>query len=156
MLNLFLYLSLCINSTDTLRWEDFKGAPDPILVAKGFSASTATSWTMDSDEDSNGNLKYVIRCNLLPEQSWVNTDCKDVLLHETTHYNISRIWAKKCQQRLGKLKNPTNESVLKIFNHCWKECTGLHALFDRETQHGKNRIIERIWEKNISYDAAKL
>lgn len=154
MIHLLIYLSLCINSTDTLKWSNFKGAPDSSQIAKGFRASTHTQWVL-TDSIDDGRVWFTVESSFVEEDSWTITDCPIALTHETTHFYISEIWADKCRKKIDKYQGCSVSRLKKakdLYLKCWSRSRKLQALFDRETAHGTNKEMERIWEACIRRD----
>lgn len=137
-----------------LTWGDYTGKPSQEMIGQGVIARTSTFWAI-TDSTVDGRTWYNLDYQFDPENSWTITDSENTLRHEQTHYLISLLWFQKMQERIYQYQGRQekySKQVHKIYDYCWKECRGLQKLFDRDTRHGQNYTVEKIWEQAIRRD----
>jgi len=124
-------------------------------IAKGWVAHTETQWVFSEIKNQKGKIRFLQEFLFLPEESWTITDSKFILAHENTHYRISLLWFNKMTVEMDKYDDVLIKNrgmIIKIFNHCWQEQLKLQILFDKETDHGRNKSMELKWEEQIKKD----
>lgn len=156
-----IYLFLLVNPTSSkykiLTWEDFKGTVDISEQVNGYSARTTTEWTLTKSIGDAG-VYFVVSCRFVPEESWTITTDKRALDHEQTHLYISELNCEKFSKLLFKYQGCSekqSEKVSKLFNYWWKESENLQKLYDKETQHGLSKSMQKTWEEMIWKDLIK-
>lgn len=136
-----------------LTWDDFKGTP-----MAGNAALTTTYMDIETT-DSLGRLWFKVTARFSPEESWTRTSNQEILEHERLHWAITRLVSLECQRALNKYQGREDRMAAKadaIYQRYSRKLTNLQQLYDKETKHSINIVVQKIWEKNILYDLAKL
>lgn len=152
MIQLLVYCMFLSVSYRELQWSDFKMKPPAEEVAKGWVAHTETKWVLWEIPDYDGNIRLSPEFSFVPEKSWTITNSEFTLAHENTHYNISLLWYRKFEKHLKKHPGSSyrqREKTIIIFNYYWQEQLKLQILFDKETDHSRNKSMELKWEEQI-------
>ncbi len=163
----FLFLILCIYSVNiafgqndadiiiwgekTLEWEDFSGQVDQ---GSEHEASTRgqlrapNSWNSDS-------LTVVITAEFIKSKSWVKgTPSGHLLKHEQVHFDITEYHARLFRKditnyRFQSFATVANE-VTALFNKRFKQYDAMQNLYDKETNHSKNREAQAQWNEKVA------
>ena len=145
-----------------LTWNDFKGksisTPDTKTGAEsncgfGFQSNTVRIFS---------NVKMKIENMFYCNSSWVLPENKannELLEHEQLHFDLSQIYARQLRKKLAERKlnlfNFPKESK-KIFYDVFNLYTERQNLYDKETNHGTNSIVQNKWKKNIEIELNEL
>jgi len=158
-MNTLLYLVLALyTGPKQLTWDFYKGVPDSAQIARGYSANTGYEWNMEVETDEKGKMHFDVSCQLVPEKCWTTTNDERTLSHENVHWRICQLWCNKLRERLKQFEGQPEsqyKKAKKLYDYCWKEERGLQTLFDRDTRHGLNAVVEKIWEHRIERDLFK-
>ena len=136
-----------------LSWSDFK-APHRQGVSYVASTSSGMSFSY-SFADNNGEIeiKATIHCNFYPESSWVNpAEASDyILAHEQAHFDISEIHARILRKKISESTFSANgkKEITDLYYDAEKERVAMQKLFDKESDHSKNKEKELEWEAFI-------
>ena len=139
-----------------LSWDDFAGAPDP---AFSFTAYTHTTTKYQFHWDRNGRLSITVDCYFLKDESWKRPErnlTPDLLQHETGHFNISEVFARKLREAfenytLTHRHSPTTQSDLDvIYKSVMDQKKAIQAQYDEETNHAKNKEAQEAWDNKIA------
>ena len=144
-----------------LTWSDFKGVPD----TKHFGgAVTASGYAFDADIKIAGRITYLnvgVYVFFNKSQSWkkptINSDYH--LLHEQTHFDITRMGAENFIKELVNAKftkDNYNHVLDSVFDKTYTENFSLQEQYDRETQHSINRNVQLKWNEKIAGEMRKL
>jgi hypothetical protein len=138
----FLMCTIYINKTlaqDTihwrpdykLKWEDFQGKPDSSVIALAVCASEIT-YTYRITE---GKLTYQITCFFDKKRSWIKYDMDAITDHEQGHFDISKLFSLKLEEKFKsyKLINPSTvyDDLQRIYNQIIYDRTKMHELYDK-------------------------
>lgn len=129
-----------------LDWSDFKGP-----VVNSSAAETTTQLQLDWVE-TDGKYTFKVTAWFLPYESFTTTDRPDVLRHEQGHVDLAQIKAIQCMKALVSYQgcNERRKSkVESIYAHYVKSLNELQVLYDKETKHSQNSVIQKRWESNI-------
>ncbi len=136
-----------------LQWSDFKGQPDAL---DGYVASTSSGMSQSYAIDGHGFLKKEeteVTAHFYPEFSWYRA--KDttyaLLRHEQTHFDITEIHVRLLKDRIANFSFSSNSKVeiKALYDQVEKERRAMQALFDKETDHSRNKEVEIEWEQKI-------
>ena len=142
-----------------LQWSDFK-APHRSGVSYVASTTSGISFSYTySERNGSIDLKVTVLCNFYPESSWVNPNeaSEYILGHEQAHFDISEIHARKLRKRISErtfTKNSKKE-LTDLYNNVNEERENMQRLFDRESDHSKNKEEEFRWEAIIKQQLEK-
>ncbi len=141
-----------------LTWDDFKGEPD---LSKG--NTIAMSAVSIKKYKFTFNKKIGIsRVNALfnCKNSWSKTKKNEELLnHEQGHFDITEIYARKLRKKLNNKRfkrNTFSQEIDDIYNTVYKEAVEYQNLYDRETDHHKNREKQKEWDIKIAKELQEL
>ena len=144
-----------------LAWTDFKGVPDTKHYG---GAVTASGYAFDADIKIEGKIIYLnvgVYVFFNKSQSWkkptINSDYH--LLHEQTHFDITRLGAENFIKELvaSKFTKDNYSKVLdSVFDKTYNENFALQEQYDRETQHSINRQVQLKWNEKIAGEMRKL
>ncbi|MEO6949506.1 MAG: DUF922 domain-containing protein [Ginsengibacter sp.] len=144
-----------------LFWKDFTGAPDNNSTFWAF-----TSWNLkynygtQMQGDSFVIKNYELTLQLNPETSWVKKGKESdyLLAHEQGHFDLGII----CMREILKKQSETTvtrenyKTVLgDIFQEKLKKFKALGALYDKETEHSKNRQEQEKWNQYFLENLSK-
>lgn len=148
-----------ITQSDTLHWTrdrklvwaDFNGPPD--TTSPG-SAATVSGFETHSRYINDSNVEVVIIAVFYKRKSWrkINDMNADALNHEQGHFNITEVFARKASNffkahTFG--KNTINKEINQIFDSFVVAENRIQELYDQETDHRRNIIKQRQWDKKI-------
>ncbi|MCR8561424.1 hypothetical protein KXD93_27470 [Mucilaginibacter sp. BJC16-A38] len=143
-----------------LTWSDFQSiVPNSKYEAEVFP-------TLGYDERTEVvkgviNLRLAIKVCLPKSAAWAKTGSRNdyTLNHEQRHFDISRIAA-------GHFKRMLNEITLSTANYdgpinvayldAYREMSNLQKLYDTETRHGTDIIMQRKWNARIDRELKEL
>jgi hypothetical protein len=143
-----------------LTWDDFKGRPDK---GSGFDAYTFTkfqgktkSFSMKGDTVL-WEMEYVME---LGKDSWVKKDkATDTLLqHEEGHFLIGKLLVLELTQRVKStvfLKSNYQQKMNAIVKEVSEKYRDLEKVYDKETEHFRNRPEQWKWNKFFTDELAK-
>ena len=135
-----------------LRWEDFQGSVDP-LRPPGVESVTQVIIELRSNM-RNQQITFTVSCFFEKDRSWTaNTWSQYLLDHEQLHFDIAEVYARRLRQKLSLLEglNQHNfeERVREVYHEVMTEHNAFQDLYDRETQHSKDREKQAEWNKRI-------
>ncbi|MEO5781901.1 MAG: hypothetical protein ABIQ07_01440, partial [Ginsengibacter sp.] len=144
-----------------LTWKDFKGVPD----TKHFGgAVTASGYAFDADIKIEGEIIYLnvgVYVFFKKSLSWkkpsINADYH--LLHEQTHFDITRLGAENFIKELVNskfTKDNYNKLLDSVFDKSYSENFDLQEQYDKETQHSINKVAQLKWSDRISGEMKKI
>lgn len=136
-----------------LTWNDFKG---PIVNSS--TAETTTQLQLDWVV-ADGKYTFKVTAWFLPYESFTITDRLDVLRHEQGHMDLAQTKALQCMKALVPYKWCSESRKRKaeaIYAHYVKSLNELQALYDKETKHSQNVVIQKKWEANIKEGLRRL
>lgn len=145
-------------STTPLTWDDFKGK---MRKSDPYDAATLSAVSSSFSGD-NSNLNFEVKAVFFPKGSKKKAKKKSVelLKHEQGHFDITEIFARKLRQTL---QNKTyrnyksiGKEVDKIYNKnnmAWRK---FQNLYDKETDHSKNKAEQLEWNTKIQSQLKEL
>jgi hypothetical protein len=131
-----------------LTWADFRAEP---VKNSETVAMTNTSLGVDFHLVNN-KLDYAIRCRFTRSKSWGYVKTDYVLRHEQGHFDITEVFARKLNKRLGEyvFDSRTFKTDLdKIYSDIVAEKTAMQEQYDRETDHSRIREKQEEWLQKI-------
>lgn len=144
-----------------LTWNDFKA--DRSVKNKTRAASTASgitySWTYAATNDFP-ELNYEVKTHFYPQRSWVSPEDKTpaLLAHEQLHFDISELHARKLLKELEAYTAMRNirTDLKRIYSKIESARNKMQRLYDKETNHGLNKIAQENWGQKITKDLMQL
>jgi len=135
-----------------LKWRHFKKEPP---LKHEFEA--LTYGTIDTKVITN-NYNYIImefNACFIKNSSWTKTkDNNELLRHEKIHFDIIELFARKMRKEFSQLKYVDIADFNKLYDetyyNLWKKHMNFQHLYDKETNHGKEKSIQEVWEKRIA------
>ncbi len=134
-----------------LEWSDFKGTPDCKKVKNGMTGYTCTEWIL-GDSSIDSKTYYTLTCRVVPEKSWITNRNPELLEHERLHWAISIMNYRRFEYWLNKHQGSAEsdkKQIINEFNKHWRLSQRLQGIYDRDTNHGLNRVTQGIWDRNI-------
>lgn len=173
--NLFLIIALLagqllaaqtvmINGEKTnrsLRWEDFKGAPDEHADLYAYTYwYVGYRWgpfTFKGD-----TVKWKVEVSLeLEKRSWYKPGkvSDSLLAHEQGHFNIGLLLARSFQKRVDQtifFRKNYEARIAEIFREEFAKYQALELQYDKETRHFHDREAQRNWDAYLQKELAAL
>lgn len=171
ILNIFYFyiLIFCGNFTDDekvfwherneITWDDFteidKLSNNKEAIINWGIACEALFYESD-------NLVCEIKTFVNVDNTFVLKDypkTNNLLLHEQGHFDIGEIYARKIRKALaGKKfkKEKLNRDFKRITDLFLKECENYQDLYDVETNHSKDTVIQKLWNVKIAKELKQL
>ena len=140
-----------------LVWEDFKGTP-PSITETNASANTNCGFDVSAESTSSKELIAVRIKNIFYcDKSWVRTDKKkrlDLLEHEQAHFDLCEVYARRLRKRVAdsNYKLDMDNAIFEVFE-AFKQ---RQKLYDKETNHSRNKEKQVEWLKIISNELSEL
>jgi hypothetical protein len=129
-------------------WQDFQSAP---MRGTEAVASTSTSLGL-AYQLKDGELSYEITCNFSKSKSWGLMRTDYILAHEQGHFDITEICARRLYQELSAYtfnKRTYKQDLTRIYNTVVAEKERMQEVYDRETDHSRNKGIQATWQDSI-------
>lgn len=147
---LFILLTLFIHPYGReLQWKDFQGCPgpDPKILA-------LTSWRIQfSWDEQDGKAAYIVSPQFVSELSYTRTADSAVLVHENYHYHLVQLFAIKIRHALQSYQNKSYSKIPeKIYDSLCASLRKIQELYDKETDHSNNKVLQAIWESRIDHE----
>ncbi|HEX6192466.1 MAG TPA: hypothetical protein VFZ42_08880 [Chitinophagaceae bacterium] len=146
-----------------LSWNDFKGSPDD---ASPFGAYTFTNFRTKGENftfkgDSVKFDKPVEYWVELGTNSWVKKDKRtDTLLqHEEGHFIIGKLLVLELNARMRTtvfLKSNYKQLLISIPKEVAAKYQALEKMYDKETDHSKNRSQQWKWNQFLQSELVRL
>jgi len=144
------------SATKPLTWSDFRGRPNPVA---DFVASTNSGMSFTfSYTVRNGRRKinFEVKSYFYPNSSWyLKEDVSPYILkHEQTHFDISELHAQKLRNRLdiATFSENLKPEIEAIYRKVEEERKAMQDIFDKESDHSKNKVGEAKWERYIAQE----
>ena len=143
-----------------LKWEDFKGTPDPSSPKDAVSAVFVThTWNCDY----YGNFTFTVTAIFEPDNSWVKPSAKsDALLgHEQGHFDLAEVYARKLRKALADLKDPckdlqrTGQTIDKLAADNEGDLLKEQKKYDDQTNDGTDAKKQGQWADRIKRDLGR-
>jgi hypothetical protein len=131
-----------------LTWDDFMCEPQHDVDAV---ALTSTALGI-SYRISNNQLSYQINCDFSKTKSWGLLKTPYILAHEQGHFDITEIFARKLNKALRHYhfnKRTFKQDINSIYDNIIKEKEAFQETYDSETNHSRNKRIQREWLDRI-------
>lgn len=126
-----------------LKWEDFKATPDTSVIAVAVCASEITY----QYKIVEGKLTYTIDCFFDKKRSWIKHDLTAITDHEQGHFDISKLFALKLEEKFRNYKignvSVVYKDLQRIYNSIISERTAMHNRYDTETQSTISDELQR-------------
>ncbi len=158
----FFFLSLSIYAQEDevlwtpelkLRWEDFKGKPDPNSRIAAVTASGISYKFSSMERNGYYEVEYTADTFFYPKQSWYQPHmCDDIILsHEQLHFDISELYARKMRKIMDGTRFTENVKleVKEIYRQVLKELAAFQDKYDEETNFSRNREAQLRWNREI-------
>ncbi len=141
------------NENYKLKWSDFK-APYRAGVSYVASTSSGISFSYSySERDGEIDLNITVHSNFYPEKSWVNPEeaSEYILAHEQAHFDISEIHARMLRKKISEttFSKKVKMELTNLYNSVNEDRETMQRLFDKESDHSKNKEKELEWETFI-------
>lgn len=143
-----------------LKWDDFQGNPEENspLAAATASGYGFESYTIKAKVDT---VFLNINSYFTKNKSWVKQSKKTefLLRHEQLHFSISELYCRKFKKTLNSTSFKRENFKIALTESLKKshvECSAFQDLYDRETNHSKNKTKQAEWEKKIAKELKAL
>ena len=137
------------NEKRQLIWDDFLAPAQKI----GNTAALTVTHLGFSYHFINGKLSYIIECKFEKDRSWGLVKNDWILGHEQGHFDIAEIYARKLFKELNEYtfnEKTFEKDLTEIYQKVVKDKDSFQQLYDRETEHSKNKEKQEEWLKKIS------
>ncbi len=136
-----------------LDWSDFRGKPDEnSTFDSAVNTGITYQWSYGKDK-GDIELNYQVDSFCYPSMSWVKRgQMSDYLLvHEQLHFDISELHARIMRKRLKDYKAGKNirRDLNKMYKLVERMRINMQERYDEETDHSKNKVNQKKWEKKI-------
>lgn len=137
-----------------LSWSDFNGIPlknMPYKASTNSGLSYSYDWTVTNGKKS---MNITVGSYFYPTLSWKKdlAESSPVLLnHEQRHWEITELHARKLRKTYRNYTPGTNpkSEIQHIFDTVEKERHAMQMRYDKETQHGINKMAQTNWDNHI-------
>jgi hypothetical protein len=140
-----------------LSWRDFQGIPN---YGCGYSAITSSG--IEYDCQAKGDcFTITVRSEFFKKESWVKAIAMDSggLKHEQGHFDIAEVYARKFRKAISETSFSSLNIKYKLKNlytintNAWGY---EEELYDKETEHHKNRTKQYLWNERIASELKEL
>lgn len=141
-------------SAEKLTWDEYSADPDVENNAHAASTSSGItySWTY-STANYVPDLDFEVTANFYPKRSWVKPAKKtpELLAHEQLHFDISELYARKLLNAFeGYVEMRNIRTDLKqIYSKIESMRNKMQTRYDKETNHGLDKTVQKKWNKKI-------
>ncbi len=133
-----------------LNWSEFKAKPNKNL-ASWANTACAIGYSFEGNNDS---AFFKVECCFESELSWVKENPTDLLLrHEQAHFDLAEVYARELRKKLSTTHLVFTEAsrhVPLIYKGIMKEYNDEQKRYDKETDHSREEVQQKSWEKQIS------
>lgn len=143
-----------------LNWDDFNGEPDHSVDLYAYTYwYVGYKWDPFLFRGDTVNWKVEVTLTL-EKRSWKKTDkvTPTLLEHEQGHFNIARLFAIAFQERVNNtvfFRRNYQTRIKEIFNEELEVCRIMEALYDKETEHFRNREQQKKWDLFLKEELEK-
>ena len=149
------------NAGKKLTWNDFKANPDR---SHPYAAITYSGMSYGFSADVvNGEVyvKYNVNCFFVANKSWVKRRYlgdAELLKHEQLHFDITELFTRKFRKELSVMNFTENvKSEIKVvYKRLTREKVSLQEQYDSETDHSKNKRVQKTWQLKVESELQKL
>lgn len=140
-----------------LKWSDFEARPDHFTYMDATTESGIVfSWSCDYQ-----GFHLETYAMFDKAKSWVKkSEANDYLLaHEQAHFDITEIHARKLRQRFAEMISPCRKgryAIQKAADVIYQESSDMQNLYDQQTNHSKNKLIQKRWLEKIAIELKRL
>jgi hypothetical protein len=146
-----------------LTWADFTGQPPDDA---GASAARTHYTIIDGVQCARGTFEYRVVAAFKPRESWVRlsilptaAERARALRHEQTHFDLSEVHARRLRRYFAELIAPCNVpsgDLAAAASRMDREERAAQALYDEETDNGRNAAEQARWDKDVDARLAAL
>jgi hypothetical protein len=132
-----------------LKWEDFRGTPNPTSTN---AALTNSSITVEFGYNNKG-LTHSIKCRFNKSLSWGRIKNDYILNHEQGHFDIAELHARILHKTLEAYEfnaSTVSKDVNKIHGDVMNQHVQTQKMYDLETNHSIDSAEQRKWDGKIS------
>lgn len=145
--------SIVWNENTDLTWNDFKARPNKV---SHFKALTSTSISLGVNYE-NTTLTIDITNEFYPKKSWTKVEgekSQNLLAHESLHFDISELFARKLRQKVLETKFKSRgqkliNEISSLYQETMRELEKVQRAYDKETDHSVKKEIQDKWELKI-------
>ncbi|BDD04565.1 DUF922 domain-containing protein [Aureibacter tunicatorum] len=130
-----------------IEWNDFKGNQQDLLIKDNYAANISSHIILEEDSV----LPQKAHAVMYPyKSSKVDKKKTDYLLnHEQYHFNITEAFARKLNRAIEYDTLASDEKIKVIHQLISHHEKIWQADYDKETEHGRNNIMQKYWEYRI-------
>ena len=143
-----------------LKWSDFKGE---VKNDSPFAAATFSGTTYRYSASVIGGkvkARFRIQSFFDTNQSWVKLNESDdyLLAHEQLHFDITELYTRKFRLKLHSMSFSENikSEVRGVYDSINNLKRLRQELYDKETNHSKNKTAQLEWNKTIYLELQEL
>lgn len=146
--------SICYIPGNPLSIEDFKGMPADNSAPVAITSSGFLFKAGFKNSGSEATLVITVFCNFDKNQSWMKEAGRNayILGHEQHHFDISYLstlaFIEKLKQAHFSISN-YREKLNSIYNSSIEQMEQLQQQYDGETQNGKLKEQQMVWNGKI-------
>ncbi len=141
-----------------LKWDDFKGKPDPKFKGDALTSS-GIKLTLDND---SGKSYVEILTFFDRKKSWVkkNKNTDYLLNHEQKHFDLTEVYALMLMREIADYKFSSGRNkykeINKLYAKIYKQLMKEQNNYDKETNHSKIKEKQEAWDKKIEGELGEL
>jgi hypothetical protein len=145
-----------LKSIKKLTWMDFKGIPDGKScydACLNWGIYYNYTYQPDPKKLEIAKINMQVSCRAL-ETSWYKRgkETEELLIHELGHLIIAHVFANKIRDKVLNscihLKS-VDEKIKKIFEDLFEECVNYQNLYDDDTNHSLNNMLQQKWNEHL-------
>ena len=135
-----------------LVWKDFKG---PANNKSSYNAETTSGISIKAEQLSQNEIRVNIATYFDPKKSWKQKKSisDNLLRHEQNHFDISEVYSRLLIKKLSGLEMNSLKTISNIIKKEYlqtnKEVKNISQEYDKETNHGKNKEQQEIWNNKV-------
>ncbi|MFH2095762.1 MAG: hypothetical protein ABIJ16_08660 [Bacteroidota bacterium] len=138
------------DTDNTISWDDFK----KVRSLPGNEAATIHVAISFSYEYSGKSADILIRTYMDPGKSVsIRKDETDLLLiHEKKHFDLQEVFSRKMRKQMTEypyIISTLQKDLNKIFDDNIHECAKEQRLYDKETKHSVDTVMQKKWNEKI-------
>lgn len=147
--------------TSKLSWSDFQGQPE---YYGSNAALTSYQIGFTYNYEGGNEIEFIVKCQFIKSGSWVKRVAKTdyILNHEQKHFDLAEVYARKLRKTLnltdfrGKKLREVDRIIDQLYDENWKGLTAEQDQYDREAEHGIDKVDQKRWDGIIQTKLDKL
>lgn len=138
-----------------LQWDDFQGKPDAESAGDAGTAVQIKAKPYQVKKE----VKYDVYAFFNKKKSWYRATSAELLAHESLHFDIAELYARKIRKKVSEL-DARNVKEVKVYNaainELLQESNAADMQYDLETLHGALPKQQLEWKQKIKKELTSL